>query len=558
MIRTHLSPWPCRAWRAAACALLTSAALSAAPAGTTAALPNVRINAPQSAMPQGRLGRSGEAIAADRTGRLLVAAWESLNGTCGEPFGAACPPPAVPGITIYGTSTDGGRTWTEAGPPPLRDGVMTSGHPWLDRGGVDGETFFLASRARTVEPTLRDLTPGGSGQLGIVVFRGRFQNGAFTWSDQHLLTPKKTGDLFRSSSIVAARDGSGKVYVTLSRLLAMCELPGRSSGQIEVFRSADEGRTWEGPVVVSAEDTFNTADLRDPECGKHGTYQLSSSAALGPAGELYLVWQFGPWSKFTPPSTFEVKPEVGIRFARSLDGGVAFDTPRDVATVHSMRENAPVAYSKNTINDYPRIAVAAGGRHRGRIYVTYASALAPVLSPATEQSLVSSQVYLIHSDDRGATWSKPVELGPPVPPTGVKRFWPTVAVRGDGAVDVVYLESQEKQLTAAPDDVECDIPLVIRASRKGKVSSLMDLYWTRSSDGGASFGAPVRVSSETSNWCKVAYDMQGTQFGNFGNYIGLFAADDRAFAIYPDGRHGVSDAFFAELAAPAAAKARRR
>jgi hypothetical protein len=561
MTTLNQSPMWHAALRAGAVVYLLVGTVLAAGGGSrqpVASAANVRINIPQAAMPNGRLGRSADAIAADPTGKLLVAAWESMQGTCGPPFGGECRPPKTPGVTIYGYSTDGGRTWTEAGAPFLGDGVMTSGHAWLDRGGADQQTFFLVSRARTVETTPRDLTPGGSGQLGVVVYRGRFKNGAFTWSDQHLLSPGKPGDLFRSPSVIAAKDGSGKVYVALSRLLAMCGLPGRSSGQIEVFSSADQGKTWNGPVIVSAEDTPNTEDPKDPACGAYGTYQLSSSGAMGPRGELYLVWQFGPWAKFTPPATFDIKPTVDIGFSRSLDGGRTFTPPRRLVTLSSMRENVPVAYSKNTINDYPRIAVALGGRHRGRIYVTYTSALAEASSQATAQSLTSSQVHLIHSDDQGTTWSAPVPLGPPVPPAGVKRFWPTVAVRAGGEVDVVYLESQEKQVTADPADIECDIPLVSRENRKGKVSSLMDVYWVQSRDGGASFGPPVRVTTETSNWCKVSYDMHGTQFANFGNYIGISSAGNRTFAIFPDGRNGVPDVYFAELTATGGAAAGMR
>ena len=527
----------------AGCTLL---AITVLQAGSPApAIANLRMNAPQAAMPKGRLGRPAEAIAADPTGTLLVAAWETMQGTCGQPVGAACTPPPAPGITAFGTSADGGRTWTDAGAPFLPGDVMTSGHPWLDTGGVDNRTFFLVSRARSTAATAPDYTPGGSGQVGLVFYRGRFKDGVLTWSDQHPFSPQRAQDLLRSPSLFAAKDGSGKVYVTLSNLRGVCNRPGTSSGQIEMLRSADEGKTWEGPVIVGPDDTLDTVNPKDPRCGSDGTYQVQSTGGLGPHGEIYVAWQFGP-RVINPFFPVKTNHTLSVRFARSLDGGATFSKPQDLVKINAMREDPPVGYSKYVINDGPRLAVGAVGGH-GRIYVTYAAAAREVETPYAEQSVVSTQAYLIYSDDRGATWSTPRPLAPPEPPTGIKRFWPSVAVRNDGAVDVVYMESQEKPVNGAPGGIDCTEPLTDGGPRKGGASSLVDVYWVQSTDGGASFGAPARVTSETSNWCKVAFDKEGTQFGNFGDFIGITTAGDRAFAVWPDGRNGVPDAYFAEL-----------
>jgi hypothetical protein len=527
--------------------LAAAGAPQPAPAAT-----NVKMNAPQSPMPAGRLGRPAEAIAADPTGTLLVAAWEDLQGTCGPPFGAKCTPPKTPGITVIGTSTDGGRTWTDAGAPYLGGDAMTSGHPWLDRGGADGRSWFLTSRASDVKPKAKDATPGGSGQLGVLFFRGRFKDGVLAWTDQHLFTPSAATDILRSPSLAAAKDGSGRVYVALSTLRGMCGRTGWAGGRIEAYRSADEGKSWEGPVIVAPDDFVENAERKGPKCGDHGTIQISTSMALGGRDEVYLTWQAGPRLLSIAPLALD--HATSIRFARSLDGGKTFSPPRELAAVHSMRENPPAGYSKTTVNDFPRIARAASGPRSGRLYVAYTSAVAETAGPDDRQQVpVSSQVFLIHSDDRGATWSAPLPLAPAVPPTGVKRFWPAVAVRDGGEVDVAYMESQERQATADPDDVECDVPNVVGHQRQGKLSSLSDIWWVRSTDGGATFSPPVRVTSETTNWCKVAYDLEGTQFANFGDYLGIAAGGGRAFVVWPDGRHGVPDAYFAELAAPSAA-----
>jgi hypothetical protein len=552
-----------RRWRlwGGACALLLASALQAAesaPAKPAQVEVNVKMNGPQSPMPDGRLGRPADAIATDPSGKLMVAAWENLQGTCGGSFGGACKPPNPPGVTAYGVSTDGGKTWVDAGAPYFEGDAMTSGRPWLDRGGVDNQTFFLMSRAAATKPVeTKGYTPGGGNQVGILLYRGRFKDGKFTWLDQHLFKPQTKLSILRSPSVLAAKDGSGKVWVAISNLVGICGRPGGSGGQIEVFRSADEGKSWEGPVIVSPEEFQENekADPRDAKCGNHGAIQILPSMALGAKNEIYITWQHGPTLLSLDP--LELDHKTGIRFARSLDGGKTFSPPQELALVNSMRENPPVGYSKTTHNDLARIAVAPGGAHKGRVYVTYTTAVKEIGGPDTQQFDVSSQVYLVSSDDQGTTWSKPVPLGPEVPPTGVKRFWPTLAVRNDGTLDIIYMESLEKQVTPDPNDDECKIlTVVLGRHRDGKLSSLSDIYWVQSTDGGASFHPPVRVTTETTNWCKVKYDQETTQYGNFGDVLGIWTTGDRTFAVWPDGRNGVPDAYFAELKVKSAVPAK--
>jgi hypothetical protein len=133
------------------------------------------------------------------------------------------------------------------------------------------------------------------------------------------------------------------------------------------------------------------------------------------------------------------------------------------------------------------------------------------------------------------------------PPSGLKRFWPTVTVEPGGRVDVLYLESQEGPIAGDPRLSGCATVLPSGLFRAGPASSLIDLYRVQSTDGGATFGWPLRVSSETTNWCHTFFDPGGFLEANFGNYLGIFPGQDRTFAVWTDGRNGVPDAYFSAI-----------
>jgi len=521
------------------------ALLAALPALGQQAGPNVRMNAPQ----EGQYGRMGMAVAASADGQRIVAAWDDVQGTCGPPFDRPCPPPEPRGLTGVGVSTDGGRTWTDLGAPPPLPTALSGGHAWLDRGGRGkDETFYLVTRARLPDSALNFV-----GQKGILLHRGRFEDGRFVWKDARYFGPARDEDFWRGPSVAAAKDGSGRVYIALTNLRGICGKRGTSGGTIELMRSEDNGDTWSEPVLVSRDTNLETTDPKDPLCGTWGQFQFTPTVSLGPNGEIYVAWQFG-LEFFTDLKELRQTspPTNSLAFSRSLDGGRTFSYRRVVATVNSLAENPPAGFSKDAMNDTPRMAVAVDGAHRGRLYYAYASAVEEVVCEndilsSKVYSPVSSQVWLQWSDDRGQTWQGPVPLGDPVPRTGTKRFFPTVTVLPGGAVEVAYFESREVQLTPDLDDVECGTPLGSGNIRRSPNRSLVDLWWVSSPDGSPAFGPRVRVTSETSDWCATQFDIVGFLFPNFGDYLGIFPLRDRAYLVWTDSRTGVPEAFFAAL-----------
>lgn len=488
--------------------------------------PNVLVNDPQQPFPDGLLGRSETTIAVSQNGRQLIAGWNDVEGFLRAPFDVF---PGPPGLSGFGFSTDGGASWTDGGAPPVVDHILTAGDPWMDRGGADRKTFYFSNLA------IDDRLPPEHLELGVSIHRGHFRHDGFDWEDVHLISPPDSHDGYDKGMVTAAKDGSGSVYLSVTNFRSICAQTTRARGQIEVWRSRDSGNTWQGPVVVSPDRTSST-DPSDPNCGAEGTLQHESTPAVGPDGEVYVVWELGPIFR-----TGGITPTTKILLARSLNGGASFKAPVRIDTINSMFLNPPVGYNRTLLNDVPQITVATQGPHKGRIYVTYYGAVSPVTAPPAEQSLTSSQIFLSYSDDRGATWSARAAITPPVPATGVKQFWPVVSVQPDGAVSVVFNESEERQATGDPSDVECVVQLDDgMTERSGPVSSLVNTVWVRSPDGGQTFSAPVRLSDATSNWCTAASNI----FPNFGDYIGSVSADNRVLAVWTDSRNGVPDVFF--------------
>jgi hypothetical protein len=278
-----------------------------------------------------------------------------------------------------------------------------------------------------------------------------------------------------------------------------------------VFRSTDDGRSFIGPV-------------RFVDGGGAGV-NVTSLVVLSD-GTLVATYADFP----IDPEKRKTVRQSGLWAVSSKDGGVTFSKPVRIGT--QTRATNPDAPENRLLTFNAYAADSSSGRFRDRIYGVW-----------SDIASGRARLQWTSSSDQGRTWKPPVPLDPSVP-AGAHQYQPAIAVNGDGTVAVAWFDTRDG---ASP----------------GEYSQ----YFTASVDGGETFLAPVRVSSQPTQPLaagnllfspKAWQDQKGslrlpllsaaTRWGHGGDYMGL-AADARG-AFHPfwaDSRTGAFQAWTATV-----------
>jgi hypothetical protein len=508
---------------------------------------NVQVSQDQDPAAVFRSGASELTIAVAGNGRRAVVGWNDGEGFGFAPFDPSQPPL---GLSGFGFTTDGGETWTDGGAPPLGSTIafgpgtegqsatgnyVTRGDPWLDAERRANPTFFYTNLAVWEDDAVGP-------PAGVSLHRGSFDGGVFSWEDSVLIqSPNYPNDFLDKEALaVQRRGGRTAVYISVTNFEEVCDIPFFGFGTIEVYGSLDGGDTW-SRTVVQPDESFIT-DPSDPDCGLDGVVNQGSMPAVGPGGEVYVTWERG-W--FAPLAGGSALPRATIAFASSTDDGATFTAPVEVASVCSLAANPPAAYNRTSTNDFPRIAVAQSGPHKGRVYITYqdcsaASGAAPFGA--------DTDVYVTFSDDGGSSWSPATPVHPVA--DGKAQFWPAISVGRAGRVDVTYYEMVDVNVTPDPTDIECSVriggPLEDPELRESTLTTFSDVGLVQSGDGGQTWGPPTVVTEVSTNWC--AATPINSIIPNFGDY-NTSVSRGSVFVTWADGRNGgaldlVPTAFF--------------
>lgn len=131
-------------------------------------------------------------------------------------------------------------------------------------------------------------------------------------------------------------------------------------------------------------------------------------------------------------------------------------------------------------------------------------------------SAAESNIFVISSDDRGQTWTRPVTVTPSIP--GANFETPAIAVNEDGVLGVAWYDTRHDP------SAEC-----------------FDLYFSASVDGGRTFLPAARLTPETSCPRSILAQRGLAHRWSFGgDYSGLAAAADGRFHVFwADSRSGL-------------------
>src|SRR6266540_3532444 len=320
-------------------------------------------------------------------------------------------------------------------------------------------------------------------------------NGGSSWTQQIL-------DAFPATQFTTDGDpalawgpkptGGGFSFGSGARLYAATLLGspvfGPAKEQIGVFFSDNNGTSWTGPIVISTRD--NPVSFNDKIAIATDTNPLSPNF-----GNLYVSWTLftgNPTLNFGEAPVFSPEPIV---IAHSTDGGNTFSKPVQLT------QAANNGFVGGRQGSTPEVAP------NGKLYVVW-----------TDYTSGHGVVKLATSTNNGASWSTSTAANV----ASRSAFYPAVAVNGSSVLIGFN----------ALDDVAA-------GTTPGAGVVFYDAYYVLSSNAGASFGGPVKISVTHSDPDAASTNGLTGQF--LGDYNGADVGSDGTFWFtWTDTRNGAT------------------
>jgi hypothetical protein len=448
------------------------------------------------------------------TGVLIAGANDEISqpscaGTS-TPLASPCPfQPGAPTSAFY-RSTDNGMTWAGGYLPgfgALSPPRTSGGDPSLTYGPrrCASGAFSFSCGAVIYYGSLADPVNEFAGEQVTV---SRSYDDGRTWADPVYATNTDNKSNFDDHPWVAVDDSPasphfGRAYVFWAVFCNTCS--GNGNVKLDMAHSDDEGRSWSAGVQVSAVASNTAKGFRE-------TGQMTVSGT----GVVEAFWTENADSKQVPS-----RQVVAV----STDGGQTFSAPVTIAQVTDYPLTGTPFDVVDLFNRVPGMSA------RVDCYP----------HPAADPS--SARVYVVwcdfsggHGTVRGAVSSDGVHwtsLGTVAALAGRNAFFPQAAVSPAGTVSVTF-----DALTQPPADDEWQTGV-----------QAYDNYYVESPGGGASFTAPLRVSTAASNPDGSSYNNLQEQF--IGDYLGIVDGPRQAYLVWTDSRNAAAcpavDAYRSEV-----------
>jgi hypothetical protein len=389
------------------------------------------------------------------------------------------------GTDGFYTSADGGATWTNGGLLPgfsdyagAPDQLVSDGDPVIVYGpkpdGHGGFTYANGARAYygSLASFNSNASPGNQAPELLTVSTSD-DNGA-RWSSPTVAV-SSSGFVFNDKPDFWADKNPSSPF--FGRLYASwTQFRSNLAEPVEFAYSADGGKTWTAPNQLSIAQNIAFG-------GRQGSVVRS-----GPDGAVYVLWEDSDING--------TKQVVEV----SHDGGATFSKPITIAYTHDIQDPIPGASFRT--DSFPSAAV---DQTTGVVYVAWSDRVGGGIG----------QIVVARSSDGGQTWSAPVLVG--TTRTGY-AFFQGLDVAPSGRVDLGY-----QALTAKS------------TSTFGTGNAQVAAFYSKSTDGGATWSRPTRVSAFSDPAASAQNNLQ-LQF--WGDYNTLVSTNTTAWFIYTDARNG--------------------
>jgi len=437
------------------------------------------------------------------TGVLIAGANDEISqplctGTT-VPLASPCPfLPGAPTSAFY-YSTNNGQSWAGGYLPgfdKLSPPRTSGGDPSLAYGPrrCASGAFSFSCGAVIYYGSLADPVNEFAGEQVTV---SRSYDDGRTWANPVYATNTDNKSNFDDHDWVAVDTSPssphfGRVYAFWAVFCNPCS--GNGNVKLYLAHSDDEGRTWSPAVQVSAVANNSAQGFRE-------TGQMTVSRA----GTVEAFWTENADSKKLP--SLQV-------VAVSTDGGQTFSAPVTIAQVTDYPLTGTPFDVVDLFNRVPGMSARvdcfphpAADPSSARVYVVWCDFSN---GHGTVQGAVSSD---------GVHWTS---LGTIASLAGRNAFFPQVAVSPAGTVSVTF-----DALTQPPQDDPWQTGV-----------QTYDNYYVESPAGGASFTAPLRVSTASSNPDGSSYNNLQEQF--IGDYVGIVDGPRQAYVVWTDSRNAAT------------------
>ncbi len=241
------------------------------------------------------------------------------------------------------------------------------------------------------------------------VFTRRSTDGGATWEKADVVVldhPTRPGIPFEDKPYIVADNNPHSPY--FGNLYLGWTQDRMTDAAIVFSRSTDDSKSWSKAIQIS--DSSLPRDDNGMTEGFDGV--------VTPNGTLHAIWS---------------GENNDIQYTESRDGGRTFAHNREIVRTGPARFRVLGFPSRNGVNGYPQIAALPGKSGTpSHLYVTW-----------SDFRNGEVDVFCIHSDDEGKTWSKPVKVNSDPAHDGADHFFQWLAA--DPTSGAVYVSFYDRR-----------------------------------------------------------------------------------------------------------------